>query len=94
VLASALFYLVILIAAVAPVLAIGPEDFPQQAPPSHVIDEAHVFSRASSQEIEKALQILGDERVDAKVVTVSKLDYDVSLETLGEALLNKWDKAP
>ena len=93
-LASALFCLGILIAAVAPVLAIGPEDFPQQAPPSHVIDEAHVFSRASSQEIEKALQILGDERVDAKVVTVSKLDYDVSLETLGEALLNKWDTAP
>lgn len=94
VLASALLSLGILLAVVAPALAIGPADFPEQPPPSHVLDEAHVFSRASAQEIEKVLQTIGDERVDAKVVTVSKLDYDVSLEKLGEGLLNRWDSAP
>jgi uncharacterized protein len=86
--------LAILTAVAAPALAIGPGDFPAQAPSSHVLDEAHVFSRASSQEIEKALQAFGDERVDAKVVTVAKLDYDLSLEKLGNDLLARWDRAP
>jgi uncharacterized protein len=53
-----------------------------------------VFSRASAQEIERVLQTFDDERVDAKVVTVSKLDYDVSIEKLGEDLLARWDTAP
>ena len=93
-LASASVSLVVLLAVVAPVMAIGPADFPQTAPSSHVLDEGHVFSRASAQEIERVLQTFDDERVDAKVVTVSKLDYDVSIETLGEDLLARWDTAP
>jgi len=94
VLASAIVSLVMLFAVVAPVLAIGPADFPQQPPSSHLLDEAHVFSRASAQEIEKLLQTFDSERVDAKVVTVSKLDYDLSIEKLGEDLLARWDTAP
>ena len=93
-LASAIVSLVMLFAVVAPVLAIGPADFPQQPPSSHLLDEAHVFSRASAQEIEKLLQTFDSERVDAKVVTVSKLDYDLSIEKLGDDLLARWDAAP
>lgn len=92
-LATAVLCLASLSAVAAPALAIGPGDFPAQAPSSHVLDEAHVFSRASSQEIEKALQTFGEERVDAKVVTVAKLDYDLSLERLGNDLLTRWDGA-
>jgi len=93
-LASASVSLVMLLAVVAPVLAIGPADFPQKPPSAHVLDEAHVFSRASAQEIERVLETFDDERVDARVVTVSKLDYDVSIEKLGEDLLARWDTAP
>jgi len=93
-LAFASVSLVMLFAVVAPVLAIGPADFPQKPPSAHVLDEAHVFSRASAQEIERVLETFDDERVDARVVTVSKLDYDVSIEKLGEDLLARWDTAP
>jgi uncharacterized protein len=94
VLATAVVCLASLATVVAPALAIGPADFPPQVPSSHVLDEAHVFSRSSSQEIEKALQTFGDERVDAKVVTVAKLDYDLTVEKLGDKLLARWDMAP
>jgi uncharacterized protein len=57
-----------------------------------VLDEAHVLSRATSQEIERELETFSDERVDAKVITVAKLDYGVSLEELGQNLLAQWEK--
>ena len=90
-LASSIVSLGILLALVAPALAIGPADFPQKPPSTHILDEAHVLSRASAQEIERVLQTFEDERVDAMVITVPRLDYDVSLESLGKDLLARWD---
>jgi uncharacterized protein len=75
---------------VGPALALSSGDFPAQAPSAHVLDEAHVLSRASAQEIERELASFNDERVDAKVITVSRLDYDLNLQRLGEDLLNRW----
>lgn len=76
--------------AVSPALALSSEDFPAQPPSAHVLDEAHVLSRASAQEMERELERFNDERVDAKVITVSRLDYDLNLQQLGEDLLNRW----
>lgn len=84
--------LAILIGVVSPAQALSAADFPKQAPATDVLDEAHVLSRSSSQEIERLLQSFSDERVDAKVITVSKLDYGLSLEQLGEELLARWGK--
>ncbi|MFM9086842.1 MAG: photosystem II repair protein Psb32 [Cyanobium sp.] len=78
------------LAIVAPAQAVGVADFPPQAPSAHVLDNAHVLSRAGSQEIERVLQTFEEEHVDARVITVSKLDYDLSLNTLGEELLARW----
>jgi uncharacterized protein len=79
---------------VSPALALSATDFPPRAPDTHVLDEAHVLSRASSQEIERVLQTFADERVDAKVITVNKLDYGVSLDQLGDQLLSQWGTTP
>jgi uncharacterized protein len=79
---------------VSPALALSASDFPAQVPAGHVIDQAQVFSRASSQEIERALESFSDERVDAKVITVSRLDYDLTLDQLGTTLLAQWESAP
>lgn len=87
---ASILFVTIMVGIVSPAQALSPADFPPQAPATHVLDEAHVLSRASSQEIERELQTFSDERVDAKVITVGKLDYGLSLEQLGEDLLAQW----
>jgi uncharacterized protein len=76
----------------SPALALSASDFPSQVPTSHLIDDGRVFSRASTQDIERALETFSDERVDAKVITVGRLDYDLSLKQLGEDLLSQWQE--
>jgi uncharacterized protein len=76
--------------AVSPAQALSPADFPPQPPASHLLDQAQVFSRASSQEIERELASFNDERVDARVITVNRLDDDINLQQLGEQLLSRW----
>lgn len=75
----------------SPANALAAGDFPQQTPSAHVLDEADLLSRASSQEIERALESFSDERVDAKLITVSRLDYDLPLDALGEELISRWE---
>ncbi|MEB3243116.1 MAG: TPM domain-containing protein [Cyanobacteriota bacterium] len=86
--------LAILLGLVSPAQALSAADFPPRAPVEHVLDRAQVLSRASAVEIERRLQAFADEKVDAKVITVNKLDYDLSLEQLGEGLLRQWGPAP
>lgn len=78
---------------VSPALALSATDFPAELPAEHVLDEAHVLSRASSQEIERALDGFNDERVDAKVITVSRVDDDISLQQLGDDLVTRWQSS-
>jgi uncharacterized protein len=90
---TCLLALALVCGAVSPALALSSADFPAQPPADHVLDEAHVLSRASSQEIEHVLESFNDERVNAKVITVSRVDDDISLQQLGEELLNRWQSA-
>ena len=55
-----------------------------------VIDEADVLSRSSKAEIEARLQSFGEERVDARLITLRRLDYGLSLEAFGNELLSSW----
>jgi len=65
-------------------LAVSVKDLPTTEPTAAVLDSADVFSRASRGEIEKQLEGFRADRVDARLVTVPRLDYGLSLEQLGE----------
>jgi uncharacterized protein len=65
-------------------------DFAPEAPAAHVVDSANVLSRAGSAEIEELLEAFSADRVDARLVTVGRLDYGLSLEQLGRELLDRW----
>lgn len=71
-------------------LATGLADFPMQRPSSHVLDSADVLSRAASGDVNQRLEQFSELGVDARLVTLRRLDYGVSLETLGEELLQQW----
>ena len=71
-------------------LATGLADFPVQRPSSHVIDSADVLSRAASGDVNQRLEQFSELGVDARLVTLRRLDYGISLETLGEELLQQW----
>ena len=73
--------------------AIAPTNLPEQPPEAHLFDDADVFSRASRSELEKRLIKVGDGRIDARLVTVRRLDYGFSLRSFGEELLGRWSPA-
>lgn len=78
---------------VLPAAALSLNDFPAAPPTAHVLDMADVLSRSSSAEIDKQLQDLGNDRVDARLITVSHLDYGLELSQLGADLLDRWSPA-
>jgi uncharacterized protein len=77
----------------APALALSLSDLPAAAPSEHVLDQADVLSRAGRAEIERQLQELASERVDARLITVSRLDYGLDLSSLADQLLERWSEA-
>jgi uncharacterized protein len=73
-------------------LAVG--DLPPQPPATHVLDTAAVLSRAGSGEIDRLLQAFSADRVDARLITVNRLDYGLSLDQLGHELIERWRGSP
>lgn len=71
-------------------LAISVTDLPSAPPSAAVLDSADVLSRASRGDIEKQLEGFKADRVDARLITVPRLDYALSLEQLGQELLQRW----
>lgn len=71
-------------------LATGVQDFPASLPASRVIDEADLLSRAASADLEKRLEALTSDHVDARLVTLRRLDYGLSLDALGQQLIDRW----
>ena len=70
--------------------ALSPQDLPAQPPDKAVLDSADVLSRAGKNEIETRLNQLESSKVDARVITVRKLDYGLSLTGFGEELVERW----
>lgn len=70
--------------------ATGLAQFPAQPPASHVIDQADLLSRSADAELDRRLQEFGGDRIDARLVTLRRLDYGLSLDALGEQLLQSW----
>ena len=73
-----------------PVFAISPADFPVDRPDNQVLDDADVLSRASRSELEKRLEEFGSDRVDARLITLRRLDYGLTLDGLGRDLISRW----
>ena len=72
--------------------AVSSQDFPLSLPEEVVLDAAEVLSRASRNEISSRLKELDQFHVDARLVTLRRLDYGLSLPAFGEELLQRWDQ--
>ena len=73
-----------------PAWAVSASDYPAQAPQSRVTDSAHLFSRSTGHELERRLSAFEASHVQARLVTVERLDYGLELETLGGDLIKRW----
>lgn len=82
--------LVLLLALALPAYAVGAEDYPLLPSTEKVSDGADVLSRAAIAELQRRLEVFGDARVDARVITLRRLDYDLTLQELADQLLERW----
>ena len=85
--------LLVLVVAVPAAMAIAPAELGAGRPTERVIDDADVFSRASRSELESRLEALTEDRVDAHVITVRRLDYGYSLDAFGDQLVENWSSS-
>ena len=85
--------LLALVVAVPAAMAIAPAELGTGRPTERVIDDADVFSRASRSELESRLEALTEDRVDAHVITVRRLDYGYSLDAFGDQLVENWSSS-
>lgn len=77
---------------VAAAWAVGASAYPA-VPQQHLIDPAELFSRATAVELERRLKELQADHIEARLVTVQRLDYGLDLETLGQQLIDRWATA-
>ena len=73
-----------------PAFAVSQTDFSVDRPANQVLDDADVLSRASRSELERLLKDFGSDRVDARLITLKRLDYGVNLDDLGRDLITRW----
>ena len=73
-----------------PALALSATAFPEQEPAAAVVDQAGLLSRAANAEVARELEAFVAEGINARLVTVSQLDYGLSLPQLGRDLLQRW----
>ena len=71
-------------------LATGVQDFPSQLPNALVVDTADLLSRASITDLDHRLAALEDDHIEARLVTLRRLDYGLDLGDLGHQLLDRW----
>jgi uncharacterized protein len=86
----AVLVLVWLLVPAGSALAISAVDFPDVAPQARVLDRADLLSRAARQELERRLDDLQKEHIEGHLITLSRLDYGLDLETLAQQLANRW----
>ncbi|MFZ9947201.1 MAG: photosystem II repair protein Psb32 [Vulcanococcus sp.] len=91
-LCAALFFAALAVPTAA--WATGLADFPSQPPASHVLDQADLLSRSADAELDRRLQDFGGDRIDARLVTLRRLDYGLSLDALGDQLVQAWSSDP
>ena len=90
---SLVLALALLVGPALPAVALSLGNLPAEPPSARVLDDADVLSIASRTDIERQLDQFGDDRVDARLVTVSRLDYGLTLPELSRQLLERWSSA-
>ncbi len=75
------------------VWAVGIRDLPTPSASQHLIDTAGLFSRATSAELDRRLADLESDHVQARLLTVPRLDYGLELDALGRQALQTWPAA-
>ena len=78
-----------LILMVPAAIAIAPTAFSGERPADRVIDDADVFSRASRGELDTRLKEFEQDRLDARLITLRRLDYGYTLNSFGAELLEQ-----
>ncbi|MCP9773531.1 TPM domain-containing protein [Synechococcus sp. Tobar12-5m-g] len=73
--------------------AASASDYPALAPQGRVTDSARLFSRSTDSELERRLSAFEASHVQARLVTVDRLDYGLELDTLGADLIQRWRSA-
>ena len=88
-------WIVVLVLVLAPTAAgaVSVKDLPSTPPASLVLDSADVLSRAARASLEQQLEAFHADRVEARLVTVGRLDYGLTLDALGQELLQEWTTA-
>ena len=77
----------------APVaLAASAASYPLILPSERLVDPAGLFSRSAAADVSQSLKGLDADHVDARLVTVERLDYGLSLPQLGSQLLARWQE--
>ena len=71
-------------------MAVSAQDFPSAPPEEAVVDSADVLSRASTGELGSRLASLESDHINANLVTVKRLDYNVDLDSFAAELLSRW----
>jgi uncharacterized protein len=71
-------------------LAMGVQEFPASPPLNRVLDTADLLSRASITDLDHRLAALEDDHIQARLVTLRRLDYGLDLGDLGDQLLDRW----
>jgi len=80
---------------VAPAYATGVYDFPQTATEEWVLDQADILSRLSENRINTVLADVGQKtNSQIRFVTVHRLDYDETAESLTNQLFGQWFPTP
>ena len=91
-----LIAVVLLVLAVLPApaaWALAAEDLPATPPQERVVDRSDVLSRAAITDLERRLEQLSADHVDAHLITVGRLDYGLTLEALAQQLVERWTLA-
>lgn len=71
-------------------LAVSASSYGTTLPQERLVDPAGVFSRAAAGDVANALDALASDHVDARLITVERLDYGLTLNQLGQQLLQSW----
>lgn len=82
--------LLCLLLVAAPAWALSAAGLPAELPQELVLDRSQVLSRAASGEVSRSLQELDQLGIEARLITLPRLDYGLGLEQLGKQLLDAW----
>ncbi|WP_259722590.1 photosystem II repair protein Psb32 [Synechococcus sp. CS-1328] len=85
--------LLLWLAPVPAALAVSAGDLPELPTGEHVLDTASVLSRAARSELEIRLAAFEEAHIDARLVTLNRLDYGLSLPQVGRELIDRWKQA-